>query len=491
MPVDLQTLNPLYRDVFDHPQNGSPDDISKAGCVALAERGVVAWNAWRKDFPTEGGKINYGYGVTSEYANFANFRNHTFESPIDFSHFDFGPHAVFENTKFKRSARFNQSKFGEDANFELAEFQAEAIFQNTRFENSITFTCAKFRSLAFFRYAQLGGEADFAGVTFSGQTNFDKVLFGHALIFDHAIFDHHSVSFTAGNWEEFLAVYSTEEGASIKLWAEKQNIHPGKMCCASFGGAKFKGTVDFSGIEFSGRTQFTKSSGTITKSWPERDDAGRRKPAGNGRVKKLTFFKTEKGVPLIFGSPPIFHNCKFNQDISFDGVEFPKATGFEGSIRAYRTLKLALSQQQAVREEQLFFQLEIAEETKHASWRQRGWYEAYRLLSNYGFSIWRPLAMLFIAWLLFAATYGSLANLTICLPFQTGCSISNAWLEFSLLQALPLPGMDKLGAELHKKLFVQDAASIWVTMTILFHKTISLLALLLTGLALRNLFKMK
>jgi uncharacterized protein YjbI with pentapeptide repeats len=491
MPIDLETLNPLYRDVFNDSKSGTPDNISQAGCVALAQLGSIAWNAWRKDFPTTGGRISRGYGVTSEYRNFANFSNHIFDGPVDFSNFDFGPHAAFENTEFKQSALFPQSKFGEEANFELAKFQAEAIFEKASFEDGVTFVCANFKSLAFFQYAKLGGKADFAGVTFSGQTNFDQILFGHTLIFDHAIFDLPIVTFTAGNWDEFLAVYSIEESADIRRWAEKRNVRPGKMSCASFGGAEFKGTVDFSGIEFSGRTQFTKSSGSRVKIWAEKDDDGHTKPAGNGRIKELAVFKEKKGAPLIFGAPPIFHNCKFNQNISFDGAKFPKATGHESSIRAYRTLKLALSQQQAVREEQRFFQLEMAEETKYASWRQRSWYEAYRLLSNYGFSIWRPLAMLFIAWLLFAATYGSLANLTICLPFQAGCSINSAWLEFSLLQALPLPGVDKLEVDLHKELFVPKAAPIWVTMTILFHKTISLLALFLTGLALRNLFKMK
>lgn len=79
----------------------------------------------------------------------------------------------------------------------------------------------------------------------------------------------------------------------------------------------------------------------------------------------------------------------------------------------------------------------------------------------------------------------------VCLPFQTGCHISQTWVEFSLLQGLPISGFDSMAEKLHRELFSHQVAATSVLVTVLFHKTISLLALFLTGLALRNLFKMK
>ena len=490
MLADLGVLNPLFSRVFQDPKNGLPYDITRAGCLALASLGAISWNAWRMAFPTIGGKSNHGYGVSSEYANFADFRDHIFEEAVNFSNFDFGANAVFENAEFKRGVNFSRSKFGEDASFELVKFFGEARFQNVRFEDGARFTCAKFDHLAFFSHAQFGGCIDFTGAKFSGQTNFDKVLFGKKLIFDQSIFDCGHVDFSGASWEDFFSPYPSEEVEDIKLWAMRRGLHPGKINSASFGGTQFNGTANFSGFEFVGETRFSKSSTVGTLLWTERDVDGHWKLDVDGCIKK-TSFELKLGIPLVFGAPPIFHNCKFNQDISFDGAEFPRATGFESSIRAYRTLKLAFAQQQAAREEQLFFRLEMAEEAKHASWRQRYLYKAYYFLSDYGFSLWRPLALLLLVCFISASLYGKFANLTLCLPTQGACSISRAWAEFSLLQALPLPGLDKLSESSRVELFANSDVGLGVTFITLFHKALSLLALFLTGLALRNLFKMK
>jgi hypothetical protein len=88
--------------------------------------------------------------------------------------------------------------------------------------------------------------------------------------------------------------------------------------------------------------------------------------------------------------------------------------------------------------------------------------------------------------------YGGLSYLNNCLPDPARCSFSTAWIEFSLTQALPLPGLDKLSENLRGKLFPADGLiSIGVTFFVILHKVITLLALFLMGLALRNLFKLK
>jgi len=109
-------------------------------------------------------------------------------------------------------------------------------------------------------------------------------------------------------------------------------------------------------------------------------------------------------------------------------------------------------------------------------------YKAYSMLSDYGFSVARPLVLLVAAWLVFAAIYGSHSNgQTICMVWMAGCELQINWLNFSLQQAFPLPGLDKLDHP------IKGVAVGWLFL----HKTISLAALFLIGLALRNLFKLK
>lgn len=493
LSVSRESLNPLYRNVFDSPENGSPNDIGKKGCLALARLGAASWNAWRKDFPASGGKLHLGYGVTSQYANTVDFANHVFNEFADFSHFNFGSNANFENAEFKKQAIFDHAIFGEDTNFDLVKFQSGAQLQNAKFENGVHFRCAKFTKLAFFSHALFGGQVDFTGARFSGQASFDKVVFGRELIFDQAHFDCLVINFKGASWEGFFSVYPPEEIDSIKLWATKRDLHPGKISCASFGGATFTGTVDFSGIEFVGKTRFSKSFVDGNIFWPEREESGQVKFTG-GKAKKLASFELELGIPLVFGSPPIFHNCKFNQDVSFDGAEFPNSSGHESSIRAYRTLKLAFAQMQAVREEQQFFRLEMAEEHKAIKGSGRWLHSAYALLSDYGFSTLRPFLLLMFTLLAALVGYGLLAEYSICVPFLSNCSLSKDWFEFGLINAVPLPGLDKYAEDIRAKLFVLNlhpASQLMITAIVILQKSFSILAFFLIGLALRNSFKMK
>lgn len=56
-----------------------------------------------------------------------------------------------------------------------------------------------------------------------------------------------------------------------------------------------------------------------------------------------------------------------------------------------------------------------------------------------------------------------------------------------------LPGFEKFAEPGGKLLFGKDLESlgVWTVLTLLLHKAVSVLALFLIGLALRNLFKMK
>jgi hypothetical protein len=119
---------------------------------------------------------------------------------------------------------------------------------------------------------------------------------------------------------------------------------------------------------------------------------------------------------------------------------------------------------------------------------------AYKKFSDYGFSVIRPLTYWVIAILCLTAIYGLLSWMGQCGPSLDGnaCVFTPQWLEFSLLQTLPLPGLDKL-SEVASKAF-WPAGAWWglaLSLLVIVQKTISLAALFLVGLALRNLFKLK
>ncbi len=155
-------------------------------------------------------------------------------------------------------------------------------------------------------------------------------------------------------------------------------------------------------------------------------------------------------------------------------------------------MKLAFSKQQAIREEQRFFRLEMEEETLRETGLKRQLFKAYKLLSDYGFSVARPLLLLLATLLIFAAIYGLLSWWGQCGFSVQSCRLAPEWLEFSMLQSLPLPGLDKLSVEASQVFW--PAGQWWglvLAVLVIVHKTISLAALFLIGLALRNLFKLK
>jgi len=286
------------------------------------------------------------------------------------------------------------------------------------------------------------------------------------------------------NWEDLHHVYCESRLKIATDWAEQHGLSPDTFKSISFAGATFEGQVDFSGRTFTGATSFGCLA-EIVKIFNYTSD--------EQRVKK----ELPKGQPVKFGKPPLFHGCKLHQDTTFDGADFPEPSSDsrENDIaaRAYRTLKLALSQHQATHDEQRFFRLEMAEEAQRApQYARRLLLRLYSFFSDYGFSVSRPFVWLWLIPLL--VTVQILANFTPCLPWQAKCQIRYDLLQFVLMQALPLPGLDKWSDSLRQCLF-PTASGAWqgimLTGILMLHKALSLLAVFLMGLALRNLFKMK
>lgn len=161
-----------------------------------------------------------------------------------------------------------------------------------------------------------------------------------------------------------------------------------------------------------------------------------------------------------------------------------------------------MEQLKATREEQRFFRLEMKAEHRSLPWGKRWISSLYDVFSDYGFSLWRPIAWLFIISLLFGAGYGILANACaantecgkIAWSVNTGSAAdrTSAVIKYTLASVSPVPGLDKMQTELRVPLFGHHG---WIPITALvleiLHKIVALVMAFLFALALRNLFKMK
>ncbi len=425
--------------IFTSPQNGIASEPTQLGFLALAKAGRLVWNSWLEEWP-----LLDGHSAAWPQVDFSNCN---FEEDIDFSGFNFGDFANFQGATFVRKADFSKAIFGHGANFVGASFQEMMQFDNATFGSEAQFEATQFGFGASFNNAHFDSQATFFGAQFGDDSDFDGASFGEGARFDGC------------NWAVLRLRYSDQYGRR-KEWGESQDMSPNKFEALSFRGCVFRGDVNFSNREFLGPA-----------TWEPLD-----------------------GSPTTFHQVPKFHNCKLHQDTSFDRVRFPAATGSEAAARAYRVLKLAFAQQQATREEQRFFKLEMTEEHLSSEKPSRWLYSAYALFSDYGFSVWRPLILLLFAFIFSLLGYAILGGFSICIPFLSTCTLSGAWFEFGLVNAFPLPGLDKYAETIRSLLFpypVHPTLQVMVTLLVILQKTFSLLAFFLIGLALRNLFKMK
>ncbi|GGX80837.1 pentapeptide repeat-containing protein [Vogesella alkaliphila] len=451
------TLPPEVQALFDNTENGMPSDISKPGCLALAKLGKDAWNAWREMFPVT--------GTFPHFVNHADLSGLDFRGdPVDFSGFVFGDGADFRGAQWGHSADFKGASCGRFANFSGTQWGDFANLHGAQWGDASNFSYARWGASAGFVAAQWGAGARFYGAEWGKGANFQ-----------------------GANWVTSRTIYQDDEHyQSAKAWAEARGLAPDTFLEISFAGAHFAGEVDFSNRKFTGKTDFGCLPADYQRKRVQRDASGQAKFGKNGEL--ILEDDPEPRRHVLFGKAPKFHGCELHQDTTFDGAEFPSASGSDAAARAYRTLKQAFSKQQALREEQRFFRLEMKEEAKRAG-SAKFMYLLYEKSSDFGFNLWRPLALFAVAWVAFAFTYGyygiSTHDLTICGSLDASCKVQWSWLEFSLAQSLPLTGFDKLHS-------IATLKNNNVPVLVLaLHKIISLASLFLAGLALRNLFRLK
>lgn len=461
---------------------GSVEMPSKKGFMALARKGADVWNAWRKTYPY----------VAPDFSG-TSFRG----NPVDFSGFDF-PNTLnsaycvdFSGSDFGDDNRFSKTAFGDHADFAGTTFFGKADFTQSHFGINADFTESTFNSTADFRWVDFGDGADFQIAKFNSTTHFDYCTFSGYCFFKSAIFARHA-NFIGTAFSRFATFYAAEFcfeisfvdavfSETVDFTAATQSNAPAasrQFMYASFNGAVFHNRARFTGRQFLASTDFGIRRGNPVESEEPSPDK-----------------------PTQFKGIPDFHGCEFHQDTSFDGAVFETPLNQEAA-RAFRTLKLAMEQLKATREEQRFFRLEMKAEHSSLPWTRRWLSWLYAKCSDYGFSLWRPIVWLLSLSLLFGAGYGLLANTcatnTDCANIARTANLASsnertsALVKYTLASVAPVPGLDKMQTELRAPLFGHHG---WVPIAALtleiLHKIAALVMVFLFALALRNLFKMK
>lgn len=514
---------------------GTSVSPSKNGLIALARKGKDVWNAWASSACCKIDFSGYEFGPIFDFTDFifpngsdeisfkeckfvgVKFSRSTFKCNANFSKSHFSE-TCFSECIFEGDANFSESVFNGKTDFEKTKFLKKTIFYKSIFTGGNNFSMSEFHEEFNMSQAKLGEHSQFTGCTFHSESRFLRVgqisidlsgsTFHKKFVFTKNKVFSSNFSDSCFNGESFFND-SVFDGENYFLRCEFKMV-------ASFRGSAFfdhtefdqtkfykrlnfscglyeiesKESVNIKNISFSG-CEFFDLANFDNRNFSSKSNFGKKTSTSNERIVHRT----------IFHKAPTFHECKFHQDTTFHGALFIQDYG-DDAARAYRTLKLASERLKATRDEQTFFQLEMKAERPSLPWPRQFLSLLYGWSSDYGMSLWRPLATLIGFTLLFASGHGLLANACTSQPeclqaldknYQASSDERTSDLiKYSLANLAPVPGLDRMQSELRTPLFGDRGwIAIIAIMLEIFHKLVTLVMTFLFALAVRNLFKMK
>ncbi|MEM6624380.1 MAG: pentapeptide repeat-containing protein [Pseudomonadota bacterium] len=326
----------------------------------------------------------------------ADFSGTTFSSLVYFPGTTFSGSADFRDIIFTRGAYFLGTTFSSTADFRDTTFSSLTYFQGTTFSHIADFQGATFSRDADFRDTTFSGSADFRDVTFSGIATFEGTTFSKDANFLGTTFDGSTyfVGTTFSHTANFLGTTFSDiagfMGATFSHTAFFQDA--AFLKTVAFQDTTFKGYTTFHGAAFLGIPEFSnavfKSSTALS---PVKE---------HGQPDRPTVFKL---------TPPRFFNAELHEDTDFTDVEWPPPPDSREEAveqrRAYERLKLLMSSQKKVADE-LFFQRKelMCREIEDGWFSLSSWGSRFfRITSNYGWSLNRPIWWLCILVLACAA----------------------------------------------------------------------------------------
>ena len=323
-----------------------------------------------KEFPDPSGMVDFG--------------NLSFEVPVSFKLFFFQKQANFSDATFTEGANFNRAIFTKAADFSDAKFTGVADFSSAEFIKDANFRGATFKNAAFFGGATFTKGAYFARATFTGRAYFGSASFTKAANFRDTSFtedaDFTDAKFTEYAWFSDATFTKVADFSWAKFTEEANFINATFTESAHFIKATFTEGANFRGAAFEGRSYF---QGAEFKGSVDFTDASFDKPC-NLREAKFT-----KEYPCLEGT-----NLHAKTTITADDGHWPQKNTDEKKDKEAMTscahLRHNMAAQGLPEHAHFFFRREMALKSQTVSGRERGWYWAYRISSNFGHSLWRP-----------------------------------------------------------------------------------------------------
>jgi len=417
---------------------------------------------------------------------------------ISFSHSHFLGDAVFYNIEFLRGANFDRAIFydcvefdsvkfselgGNGQTFVHTEFRNEAIFSKSVFNQNTNFHSSKFLGLAEFINTSFLAGVNFTDALFEDISSFEDSLFKGMALFDGSIFNNqadfsHSTFYKPGSFRK--SVFKTYVKFQKTMFNDKALFENTNFNIVSFNHTEFHEIAEFSCATFSSTVSFESSNFNDIPSFEE-----------------ATFY-----------SAPRFHETEIKQGTSFHNVTWVKLMGVPHKERdAWRTLKQAMNKVHDHEQELLFFTFEMNAKIEvlkkilkslknnegkhpkaHVSWINSQLIRAnllglklYKLVSNYGNSILRPLVSLSILFLIFSGIYALPGWGIPTMDFSKA-------LQFSWANMLPFTSMSKAAII---SLDLGDKVGLCLQVTTAVQNILSAGFIFLTGLAIKHKLSMK
>jgi hypothetical protein len=375
--------------------------------------------------------------------DYPNHKNITFGSVPKASEFLYD----FSNFNFPENTSFSRVFFVDSIKFKNTVFEGDVNFENCVFFEDVDFSGAVFKGKANFKGVNWNpkGKLNFMNTKFEGEADFSSIKLN--------IWESKFYSFIndADRMSFFKENISRELSPEILPQIIFDSCFHGNV---KFNGRTFKGAVDFNNTKFN-------------------------------------------QVPEFFGA-------KIHPKIWIEKAKFPNSTVTKGQyINEYRVLKLAFAEHKNTRQELRFFRREMMEEMWIASSSHRRWLKIYQFISDFGFSVCRPLVGLLLLALLASMFYlwiSSLNGKWFLAPFDGDLEkyfLSVDWgktlnyIGFSFSNSLPFLSSAKFDENLIVSLFGVSVNVQIVKSFVVFQQSISFLFWFLIGLALRNKFKLK
>ncbi len=480
--------------------------------VALWKEGRDAWNAWiaanpgaRIDFSdvdfspyrVDGKDISFhGYNFGDEGVSFMNAQFG--DGDVSFTDANFGNgYVVFMDAKFGNgNVSFMDAQFGD----------GDVSFMDANFENgNVSFMNANFGDSAVdFSHARFGdGEADFACMKFgSGEVNFRHAQFGEGRIsFWSTHFGNGAVSFSAthfGDGDVDFTCSRFGDGTVAFMIANfgDGNVHFERAVIMGrllFAPNKMRSqSLDFSSIIVRGSADFLLP------------------PSPNDCLKKISFRSGVFEGPFTLGgtlpAPPDLRSIKAAHHVDLSELRSTlqrKAPRFawppvlsrdvhESDAAAADAARFRRLKQFAEENRDHTAALRFAaDENRAKRWHETGWFAsvldmAFSAFSDYGQSIWRPMAGLVTLTVLTAGFYGLFG-------LDGTATEKGSWADaFSLAVGNAIafvPQSRSMRDDAVVTLFGEDPG-IWADLAILGQASLSFVFLFLIGLGLRNRFRL-